>query len=1112
MLREDNVIDNRDVILKDELLRILPKTEKASIAVGYFFISGLSVVIQSLKGVDKIRLLISNTTDKTTAEALIEGFHSIREAQTEVDKKNFVNADRKSSVISDCRDNVKQSLEHMSQTVDDKTVVELLIEMMKSKQLEVRVYPKEKLHAKAYIFQPTDTDFSQGMGVVGSSNLSIAGISQNSELNLKTQNPLDVNQLLKWFDTLWKDGLEFTEDFNLILTNSWAGKIYSPRDLFLKATYLEYKERLEGQHEIDPIWEQTFPKLFPFQRNAVDQGLTMFELYGGMIIGDVVGLGKTYIGTALLKYLQLQDYRPLIICPPPLMPMWEKFCEDYEVDAKVLSRGQLSQENFELYQDYRYKSRDLVLIDESHHFRNNNSRQYENLHQFMQAQDAKAILLTATPYSNKAADIKNQIMLFHQTPQTFIPPANETDLDRYFIQVKNGEASLVDLLRNIMIRRTRRYVLKQWGKEDEGGRSYLQVGNEKKYFPQREMRTERYDINKVYQRKFETIVGYLASPKPEKLGEKTLTCRDQFMTANASLDPKPEKLGEKTLTLARYSIGSYLKDEYKEVELYKELKTAGTKLIGLIRTLLLKRMESSLEAFKQSIRHYINSHNIFLKLLEEGIIPIGDVSYKEMYEIAQSDPDSIYDPKTIDEFRKKVQEAGETKYKFEAFDIERLASDIQNDKEIFETIDGLVHRLTWKTDDKLHRLQDLLDKEYSGKKVLIFSEFATTAKYLYEYIRWKKIKEQVDSDTGNSIECARRFDPDNNPSNGPKLKKDDQTSLLISTDVLSEGVNLQAGQVIINYDFHWNPTRLIQRAGRVDRIGSKNEFVTVHNFLLDPEMKEHFSLEDQVDNKINSIQKIIGEDYQILKPGEPINTSDNYAIYKCDASILDREEENLLEPSKFEKILRDIQINKPEFWKEIKSIPDGVRSSGNIKSAGRLLLACESGTERSGKVRKYYLISQKGEVREIRSQEALEILESDDAAVYSAPSDYDRLVSVGWKKFVEDTEQIQARETGMRLGTAQRWVIEKLIKMDSIKEFLDKKEMIETLRKAYSIPILKGKLNKELLKIKKSEMKDSDLLEHLGQLYLHYNLQNQIKQSEEESKSPRILYSKYVGD
>ncbi|MBT4325598.1 MAG: DEAD/DEAH box helicase family protein, partial [Candidatus Nitrosopelagicus sp.] len=444
--------------------------------------------------------------------------------------------------------------------------------------------------------------------------------------------------------------------------------------MFLKATYLEYKDKLEGQHEIDPIWGSTFPKLFDFQKNAVDQGLTMFELYGGVIIGDVVGLGKTYVGTALLKYLQLQEYRPLIICPPQLVPMWQRFCTDYEVDVKILSRGKLSQDNFELYQDYLYKDRDLVLIDESHHFRNHLSRQYENLHQFMQARDAKAILLTATPYSNTAMDIKNQIMLFHQSSKTFIPPANETDLDRYFRQIKNGDANLVDLLRNIMIRRTRRYVLNQWGKEDENGRKYLQVGDEHKYFPKRKMETERYDINKVYKRKYEKIVGLI---------------------------------DKESLTFARYSVGLYVKNKYKDIQIYKDLGIAGTKLVGLIRTLLLKRMESSLEAFKQSIHHYITTHEIFLELLDQKIMPIGDVSYKAMYDIARDDPDSINDPETIEEFKKKIKDAGETQYKFEAFEIDKLKSDIENDIETFQQINGLITTLTWKNDDKLQRLQKL---------------------------------------------------------------------------------------------------------------------------------------------------------------------------------------------------------------------------------------------------------------------------------------------------------------------------------------------------------------------------------------------------------------------
>lgn len=1080
-IKEDNVIDNKKIILKDELLKILPKTENASIAVGYFFISGLSAIIKPLKDVDKIRLLISNTTDKTTSEALIEGFRSIKEANTDLARRSHINEERKTQVRSDSESNVTKSLEYMSQSSDDKTVVELLLEMMKSKQLEVRVYPKEKLHAKAYLFQYKEGEVVGGVGIVGSSNLSLAGISHNSELNLKTNNPPDINQLLEWFDELWNDGLEFTEDFEIILGKSWAGKIYSPYELFLKASYQEYKDKLEAQHVIDPIWGTTFPKLFAFQRNAVDQCLTMFELYGGVIIGDVVGLGKTYVGITLLKYLQQQEYRPLIICPPTLEPMWEKFCADYEVDAKILSSGKLSQGSFELGTDYKYKDRDLVLIDESHHFRNNNSRQYENLYRFMQVKEAKAILLTATPYANKATDIKNQIMLFHTSAKTFIPPANETDLDKYFVQVKKHppEANLVDLLRNIMVRRTRRYVLKQWGKTDENDRPYLQVGEEKKYFPQRKMTTERYDINKVYQRKYETIESYLK---------------------------------KENLTFARYSLGNYVKPEYLEITLYKELGTAGEKLVGLIRTLLLKRMESSLEAFKESISRYIVTHTIFLKLLDEGIIPIGDVSVKEMYTIAETDPDLLNDPENIEEFRKKIQDAGETKYKIEAFDIKKLKNDIENDIETFEKIEGLINRISPKTDDKLHKLQKLLDTKYHGKKVLVFTEFTATAKYLNRELKWKGVKEQVDSTTGNIIECARRFDPDNNPpSRNAKPKKSEEISLLISTDVLSEGVNLQAGEVVINYDFHWNPTRLIQRAGRVDRIGSKNEFVMVHNFLLDPAMEKDFGLEKLVDLKIDNIQKIIGEDYKILKEDEVVNTQDLYAIYRDEEdSILDREESNPLEPSKFEKLLRDIQVNKPEFWEEFKKIPDGIRSSNGTKSGGQLLMACETGSEKNGKVKKYYLINSKEEIKDISSMQALELLESEDNTVYSTPLNYDKLISVGWTKFLNDVDQIRARVSSVNLSMSQKWVIEKLMKFASLEEFADKKEIIEALRKAFSIRILKGKLNRELNMIRKSDMENLELIETLSALYRNYELHNQVKKSEEEAKSPRILYSRYV--
>jgi len=1082
-----NVIDNNKILLRDVLLQTLPNVESASFALGYFFISGFAVIIEPVKKLKKLRLLISPTTDSPTAEALKQGFKTVQQVNKELSKQQFVNTKKLDEIKNSTNENITKSLELMEQSNDDQNVVTQLVQMMKDKKVEVRIYKKEKLHAKAYLFDLSKDSQqmmgSKGIGIVGSSNLSLAGMEHSSELNLRTVHPADYENLKEWFEELWKDGLKYTEDFKIILEKSWAGKTYTPHELYLKAAYHEVKDKIEGEHAIDPIWGTTFPKLFPFQRNAVDHGLTMFEQYGGVIIGDVVGLGKTYVGTAILKYLQLQEYRPLIVCPPQLEAMWEKFCSDYEVDAKILSRGMLSQSDYELFQDFRYKDRDLVLIDESHHFRNSDSRQYENLKTFMDARDAKAILLTATPFSNRPDDIKNQVMLFHSSPETNIPPANETDLVKYFKKIKKGDSdvNLVDFLRNIMIRRTRRYVLKQWGKTDEKNPDwkYVLVEGERKYFPNRKLSTITYKIDKVYQKKYESIV---------------------------------KKLHKGKLTFARYSPGIYLKEEYQEKDPYRDLKTTGPKLVALVRHSLLKRMESSLFAFQKSIDVYINTHKIFLNLLEKGTLPIGDLSSKEMYQTAMNDPDFIDDPEKLEQMAKKIQESGETKYKIEAFQIEKLAEDIQADLEVFEEIGGLIQRLTYKTDDKLITLQNLLDTKYRGKKVLIFTEFTTTAKYLNTYLKWRGKKRQVDSSTGDNMVAVRQFDPENNPGSYGTIKKEDQISLLISTDVLSEGINLQAGEAVINYDFHWNPVRLIQRAGRVDRIGSKHETITVENFLPDPKIEKDLRLEEKVDHKIDEIQKVIGEDYHILKITETINEDDIYAIYRGEESVLDKEE-NPLEPSRFEQILTDLQVNNPEFWKEFKKIPDGIRSCANDDKEGNLIMACESGTIKSGKIRKYYMINSKKEIKEMLSGEVLNLLEQvNENQLAGLPSKYNELLSLGWNKFLEDVEQVHAKEkANPSLSTAQRWVTKKLLEISELEEFKEEYDTIDTLRTAFLMPIFRGRLNRELLKIKKANLNNSEILKSLSELYLNFELQKEVETEEKEADSPRILYSAFIG-
>lgn len=988
MADKDIVIDNENVILRDKIQEYLVDTKQASIAVGYFFISGFAEIMNHLKKMENstdpehmMRLLISPTTNRRTAEAMLAGNEAYDEAKN---KSKIPNSEEES--IGKTKNEVKKTLEYMSQSEKELLAVKKLIDLIRKKKLEVKVYTKEQLHAKAYIFE-LDNKHLERVAIVGSSNLSISGIKQHAELNLRTTHPHDAQEVKDWFNRHWDDESckEFTENIADILEDSWAGKEHTPSDVYGKAVIHEHEDIFDSflfddvkSDVVDSI------ELFSFQKKAVNDAIKKLENYGGVIIADVVGMGKTYMGGAILKYLKEHDHsKPLIICPPHLIDMWEDYMEKFGVYGEIESRYMIGMDD-NLLQKYTHC--DVILIDESHNFRNSNTNAYKALSAFMEEKtnDAKVIMLSATPISNSIKDLKNQLRLFPSEGLEKIPSLGTTSLDEYFKGVENesgitseGVKKIQELLKYILIRRTRSQIIKKYAKPD-GDRWYLEQVDGRKYFPKRNLQNpEEYDADKVYNNAYESI-----------------------------------EMAIKELKMARYAPGKYIKKEYAADKKYIDLVQTTKPLVGIVRTSLLKRMESSIKAFETSVNNYQKGYRMFKQQLSKGIIPIGKEFHDEIYKKIEYDD---YD----DDFEINLMKI-KPKYDIDAFDVILWKKELDEDLNKFAQILGhLSGEQFEKRDDKLHKLRNLIMAH--TEKILIFSESAVTVKYIYEYLHKefpKRKIEYIDSkqETKKKNEFVKRFDPKNNNADIPK---DEELDILISTDVLSEGVNLHAGKTVINYDFHWNPVKLIQRVGRVDRIGSEHPSIDIFNFLPTTKIDATLSLKDKVANKIQTIRKIIGHDQQILEESEVIDEKSTSVIYNPDENDDDMLDSNIglldMEESDSEKHADEIKGDKTKL-EYYQNLPFGLRS---ISGKGKLLIACEAeeiivdqddiATPKQI-FRKHYEVMD-GVINPISSSYFLkQIGDNSKKLTDKIEPDYDKFVNIAWMKFNRDMKDAMAKK------------------------------------------------------------------------------------------------------
>ena len=874
------IFDNIEKSLLPALQETLRVAERADFCVGYFNLRGwrhLADHVDRWAGGDGqcCRLLVGMQI--TPTDELRRGLR----AQNDLDGLDNQTAIREKQRIAE---EFRQQLIFGVPTNQDEAALRHLAAQIRSNKLVVKVHLRHQLHAKLYLLYRQDAN-NPVTGFLGSSNLTLAGLAKQGELNVDVLEHDACNKLVSWFEDRWIDRwcIDISKELAEIIEQSWAGeKLVSPYHVYLKMAYHLAQEARAGLSEfhIPSVFGNT---LFDFQVAAVKIAAHHLNKRGGVLIGDVVGLGKSMMATALAKVFE-DDYHTetLIICPKNLVSMWEDYVYRYRLHAKVMPLSTVINELPEKTRRYR-----VVLIDESHNLRNKEGKRYKVIREYIEHNESLCILLSATPYNKTYLDLSAQLSLFlREDTDLGVRPEkllSELGGEHEFIRRHQCPVRSLaafeksedpddwrDLMRLYMVRRTRGFIMQHYTHEDERGK-YLQFSDGRKsYFPKRVPKNLSFTINDADP----------ADPYARFYSDKVVG------TINA-------------LALPRYGLGNYIAPKPKtppapyQDKIIDGLSRAGTRLMGFCRTNLFKRLESAGPAFLLSIERHILRNFIVLHAIENGLdIPLGtqgaellDTRYYD------EDPDDIIgdDNEEDDEaedqkikvaagnslrseadFRERAAIAytaysGPLKKRFKwlpsSMFIRELANDLQNDALALLAV--LKQCGDWNPahDAKLTELVRLISKMHGNEKLLVFTQFADTARYLKEQLVARGIK-QIEQATGESVdptELAWRFSPVSN-GNRDLVRVADELRVLIATDVLSEGQNLQDAHIVVNYDLPWAIIRLIQRAGRVDRIGQQSDKILCYSFVPADGVERLINLRARVRQRLIQNAEVVGSD------------------------------------------------------------------------------------------------------------------------------------------------------------------------------------------------------------------------------------------------------------
>ena len=939
------IFDNIELSLLSALKETLERSTKADFCVGYFNLRGWKTIdslVDQWPGGDgsQCRLLVG--MQRLPQDELRSALSLAADSEL-LDNQSAIRLKRK--LAEEFRDQLTIGVP----TNSDELGLQKLAHQLKEKKLVVKLFLSHTLHAKLYL-SFRDDPINPIVGFLGSSNLTLSGLSNQGELNVDVLDHDAAKKLSTWFEARWNDRwcVDISNELIEVIEQSWAREQpLRPYDVYIKMAYHLAQEARAGLSEFR-LPPEFGTRLFDYQVAAVKIAAHHLNKRGGVLIGDVVGLGKTLMATALAKIFQDDHFtETLIICPKNLVKMWEGYVDEYRLLAKVLS---ITRAEKELPTLRRYR---VVLIDESQNLRNREGQRYRAIHEYIQDNESKCILLSATPYNKTYIDLSNQLRLFVRDdkelsirPERMIRDLGETEfIRRHQCPVRSLAAfekseyadDWRDLMRLYMVRRTRGFIRENYASTDPvTGKQFLTFEDgSKSYFPDR-----------------------LPKTVPFKIDEQDPT--DQY----ARLFAADVVAAINALNLPRYGLANYVATTPHSPPIAAEsaqlqnLSRAGPRLMGFCRTNLFKRLESSGKSFELSLERHVLRNHVFLHAIRSGLhLPIGTQdtglldagSYDEDVDDANANP-SLFEEGETDgavhiesaplhseaDFARRAKQVYEayvtqfkSRFKWLRTDlfVPQLAEDLAADADRLIRI--LQNAGDWKpnTDAKLTALFELLERQHPTEKILVFSQFADTIRYLERQLRNRGVKRLagVTGDDENPTAYAWRFSPESNKKRD-QIPKEEELRVLLATDVLSEGQNLQDAAIIVNYDLPWAIIRLIQRAGRVDRIGQKAEKILCYSFLPADGVENLIRLRGRVRQRLHENAEVVGTDEAFFE--DERERENLFDLYHEKSGILDGDADNEVDLASYAyQIWKNAIDREPQLQKSIPDLPSVVYSS-----------------------------------------------------------------------------------------------------------------------------------------------------------------------------------------